>query len=184
MECNICVVAQTFVPLHDIHQVILTSRSNVMVVRCEFWCSRCNLAFRDFLLVLDKEASTVKKVGQYPAWDIRGDKRVEKLLGNRAAFWRKGLICESQAYGIGAFSYYRRIVELIIDDLIRDLRESIPFEELGQYEAGLEKVEKARQTSEKIAIARELLPQSLRPNGENPLGRLYETLSEGLHSYE
>ena len=60
----------------------------------------------------------MKKVGQSPAWDIVMDKELESLLGDHAYFYKSGLICESQRYGIGAFAYYRRIVEEVIDELL------------------------------------------------------------------
>ena len=35
--------------------------------------------------------------------------------------------------------------------------------------------------TEKIEIANRALPKYLRPHGLNPLGRLYQVLSEGVH---
>ena len=36
--------------------------------------------------------------------------------------------------------------------------------------------------SDKIAVANRALPNHLKANGVNPLGRLYQVLSEGIHS--
>ena len=36
--------------------------------------------------------------------------------------------------------------------------------------------------SEKIKVANLALPSYLKPDGLNPLGRLYQVLSEGIHS--
>ena len=36
--------------------------------------------------------------------------------------------------------------------------------------------------NEKIKIANHALPEHLKPDGLNPLGRLYQVLSEGVHS--
>ena len=36
--------------------------------------------------------------------------------------------------------------------------------------------------SEKIKVANYALPDHLKPDGLNPLGRLYQALSEGVHS--
>ncbi len=36
--------------------------------------------------------------------------------------------------------------------------------------------------SEKIRIANHALPEHLKPDGLNPLGRLYQVLSEGVHN--
>jgi hypothetical protein len=53
----------------------------------------------------------VQKVGQFPPWSIRVDRNAEQILGQHVEIYKRGLTCESQGYGIGAFSYYRRIVE-------------------------------------------------------------------------
>jgi hypothetical protein len=80
------------------------------------------------------------------------------------------LTCESQGYGIAAFSYYRRIIEEIIG------------EELERYKTALEEVQKTIVTNEKIALVKDLLPSTLRAEGSNPLALMHSTLSEGLHA--
>ncbi len=40
------------------------------------------------------------------------------MLGEHLKDYRKGLICENHSYGVGAYSYYRRIIENVIDDLL------------------------------------------------------------------
>jgi len=122
------------------------------------------------------------KVGQFPPWGIAGDPVIEKMLGSHKDHLERGLICESQGYGIGAFSYYRRIAEEIIDELIGDIGEIIPASDREHFEAAFEKVKNTRQTAEKISLIKDLLPLSLEIEGMNPLGVIYRSLSEGLHS--
>lgn len=186
MECEQCASEQTFLAVNRPFDGFSHANhsSDLEIIRCLFLCGRCQSHRRQFFVHLDATKSEIMKVGQHPAWDIRGDKKIEKLLGNRRQFWRRGFICETQGYGIGAFSYYRRIVELIIGDLLDDLRDSISPAVLPEYEEAIVKVKAAHQASEKINIAKDLLPSSLRPSGMNPLGQLYETLSEGIHSYD
>jgi hypothetical protein len=122
------------------------------------------------------------KVGQFPAWDIEGDPNIERLLGPRSDYYSKGLICESQSYGIGAFGYYRRIVEEIIDELLDEISCLLVDAELAKYQEALQQTKRTVGAQEKIDLVKDLLPPILRPNGMNPLATLHSALSEGLHA--
>ena len=122
------------------------------------------------------------KVGQEPPWDIVPDTQLEKALGKRVDYYKKALVCESQSYGIGAFAYYRRIVEEIIDELLSGVVSLLNDQEKGHYIEVLEQVKKTTITQDKIQLVKDLLPSVLRPDGMNPLSGLHEALSEGLHA--
>ena len=122
------------------------------------------------------------KTGQFPHWEIKGDTQIEKMLGSHKDYLSQGLICESQGYGIGAFAYYRRIIEEIIDELIKDVGDLIPKDESDRFNEALTKVSETRQTSEKIALVKDLLPTTLQIDDLNPLKILHSKLSEGLHA--
>ena len=95
---------------------------------------------------------------------------------------KKGLICESQGYGIGAFGYYRRIVEETIDKLFDEIADLLSEDELDVYRVALEKTKETIVTAEKIELVKDLLPAILRPDGMNPLAALHSALSQGLHA--
>jgi len=122
------------------------------------------------------------KIGQFPPWEIESNTQIEKMLGDRASYWKKGLTCESQSYGIGAFGYYRRIVEEIIGELLDDIAGLMTGEELARYQAALEQTKKTIVAQEKINLVKDLLPSVLRPEELNPLATLHSALSEGLHA--
>lgn len=154
------------------------------VLQIKYVCAGCEKTMVTFCIKVSPDLKSIMKVGQDPAWDIAGDKSVEKLLGKHKSYLRKGMICESQGYGIAAFAYYRRITEEVIDKLIRDIEEIMPEEDRETFAEAYEKVKKTRQTSEKIALVKDLLPPSLVIEGMNPLGILHSALSEGLHAEE
>lgn len=164
----------------------IASHANVPVsdktVRADYTCVGCQAHKREFFIYIGSDGRSMQKVGQHPAWDIKGDRNVEKMLGRHKSYLRRGLICESQGYGIAAFAYYRRITEEIIDDLISDIGDLIPPEEKASYDAAYAKVKTTRQTSEKIDLVKDLLPRSLVAGEMNPLGILHRALSEGLHA--
>jgi hypothetical protein len=48
--------------------------------------------------------------------------------------------------------------------------------------SAIEELKKQSPMSDKISVANKALPTYLQPDGLNPLGRLYQILSEGVHS--
>lgn len=123
----------------------------------------------------------MRKVGQIPAWSKRPDKVLARLVSSHQDNYRKGIACESHGYGIGAYAYYRRIVEDIIDELLASITELIEPSEKGKYMRAIEETKKTIVAQEKIALVRDLLPPVLRPDGMNPLSILHSSLSEGIH---
>lgn len=125
---------------------------------------------------------TFCKIGQTPAWDIQPPKEVEKALTpENLDLYKKGLVCMSQSYGIGAVGYFRRVVENAADKLL-DLVEAAATAD-GD-DAALSAVREARgqrQADQKLKLAAAAVPASLRPGGVNPLATLYGDYSRGLH---
>jgi hypothetical protein len=178
MPCLVCDSEQTFVSKTNYrYNVTLAGR----VIEFEYCCASCQKFWRRFFIKFSPENDYVMKVGQEPPWEITPDRTLEKALGSRSAYYKKGLVCESQNYGIGAFAYYRRIVEEIIDELLAGVANLITGEERKIYLEALEKVKKTTITQEKIDLVKDLLPPILRPDGMNPLSTLHSILSEGLH---
>ncbi|HXY35552.1 MAG TPA: hypothetical protein VEI07_15075 [Planctomycetaceae bacterium] len=149
-----------------------------------FSCAACDQYQLLYFVRFSDDGKTIQKVGQFPAPSVRLSKELEKVLGDNAAHYRKGRICENQGYGIAAFAYYRRIVETTIGDLLSRLRDILPESNKAQFTAALDKAENSRVAQEKIDLVKDLLPDSLRPDGLNPLGILHHALSDGLHSLQ
>ena len=154
------------------------------VLQITYVCAGCKENIVTFCIKVSPDLKSIMKVGQDPVWDISGDRSVERLLGKHKSYLRKGMICESQGYGIAAFAYYRRITEEVIDKLISDIEDIMLAEDQETFAKAYEKVKKTRQTSEKILLVKDLLPPSLIIEGMNPLGILHSALSEGLHAEE
>jgi hypothetical protein len=159
----------------------LNSPTGGALTRALYLCSSCKEFHRAFYLKFGPNAEYVMKVGQFPPWEIEIDKEMELRLGEYSEYYMKGLITESQGYGIGAFAYYRRIVEEVIDELLADISDLLAGEEKERYQETLKKAGKSTVTQDKIEIVKDLLPPILRPGGMNPLSVLHSTLSEGLH---
>ncbi len=184
MLCRVCESDQTFRMVNDYWEGYGSPEYDARgaVARLRYRCTSCEKCVRHFLVKLDLSGERIMKVGQFPAWNIAGDKNVEQLLGEHASLFKRGLICESQGYGIGSFAYYRRIVDEVIDELLGQISDLLSEAELESYNAVLEQTKKTKITSDKIKLTKDLLPPILRPDGMNPLAALHEVLSEGLHA--
>lgn len=180
MKCLKCELIQTFKMEKSYFR---QSHINIAGVKKSiiYTCQSCNMFTREFQVYFSSEKDYVYKYGQYPEWEIKIEKNLEKNLGKYSSNFRKGLVCESQGYGIGAFSYYRRIVEDIIDELLDSIKDLIDEKEKEIYVKALEKTKETTITQEKIKLVKHLLPSNLKIKGVNPLGLLHEQLSLGLH---
>lgn len=184
MDCPRCKSGQTFLMTNKYYENCEYQNypTGGLVLRLRYLCAHCKTFVRYFFIRIASDRKSIFKVGQYPAWDIACDPIIESMLGVQVDCYKKGMICESQGYGIGAYSYYRRIVEDIIGKLLDDISGLIPSADKEKYSNALEETKKTTVTQDKIVLVKDLLPEILRPNGMNPLSALHSTLSQGLHA--
>lgn len=184
MLCSKCGSNQTFNMTNSYGEFysFVNPPSKDQKVRLMYQCQSCRNFTRQFDVYISPNLDYIYKFGQYPEWEIKIDKNLERALDKHSKTFRKGLVCESQGYGIGAFAYYRRITEEIIDELLDSILDLIDEEHKSEYIIALEKTKQTRVTQDKIDLVKDLLPPILKPNGMNPLGVLHSELSEGLHA--
>lgn len=88
----------------------------------EYLCSNCRSSLKTFavrMLANDGEPNAViTKLGEFPPYGPITPTRLLKLLGDQRETFLSGRRCENQGLGIGAFSYYRRVVEHQKDRII------------------------------------------------------------------
>jgi hypothetical protein len=154
-----------------------------------YLCSNCRKKTKLFSLHVDATNTShdegfglAYKFGELPPFGPITPTRLLKLLGDQREFFLKGRRCENQGLGIGAFGYYRRVVEhqrnRIIDEIIK------VSEKLGANSDALAELEAAKvetQFSKSVALVKHGIPQALLVNGHNPLTLLHNALSAGLH---
>lgn len=184
MHCQICNETRTFgmTNEHYLSPSEFNKDTSEYVTNPVYKCVSCQSFERNFSVRISSKKDSMMKIGQYPAWDITPDSNIELMLKDHKSLLKKGLISESQGYGIGAFSYYRRIVEEIIDDMLDSIEDLLSDSEKVAYRQAIAAAKTTRQTSEKIALVQDLMPSILRPQGANPLALLHRVLSEGLHA--
>jgi len=152
------------------------------IVTVQFHCARCKEGRYKFMYRVADDGKSIIKVGQYPPWSIEIPKAVQRLLGVHAEDYRKGMANEAIGYGVGAFAYYRRVVENVIDDLLGQIESLIAESgEREAYHAQLANISGSQSAQKRIDVVKDLLPASLRQGGLNPLDVLHDALSVGLH---
>jgi hypothetical protein len=122
------------------------------------------------------------KFGENPPYGPPTPSRLISLIGPDRELFLKGRRSENQGLGIGAFGYYRRVVEnqknRIIEEIIK-VAESLLMS--PDTIAELRNAQKENQFSKAVQSIKAAIPQRLLITGENPLLLLHTALSRGLH---
>lgn len=125
------------------------------------------------------------KLGEFPAFGPQTPTQTMKLIGGERDLFLKGRRCENQGMGIGAFVYYRRVLDnqriRIFDELIRVISKISPGDTVISE---LEAAKNETQFTKAVEVIKNALPESLNINGYNPLNLLHSALSEGVHAHD
>lgn len=129
------------------------------------------------------ESGEAIKFGEMPPFGPPTPARLIKLIGPDRDAFLSGRRCENQGLGIGAFVYYRRVVENQKVRILQEIRKVAT--KVGAKPDAiklLEDAEKEVQFTKAMDMAKPGLPESLLIDGHNPLGLLHSALSEGVHA--
>lgn len=166
----------------------LTVRAITSFEFVTFTCRDCGSRWKTFALMFHREAEgapdvEVMKLGEYPPFSAPVSKRVAKLLGkDDLELYRKGTRAEVQSLGIGAASYFRRIVDnqwkLLVTE-IREAAQALGEKDLTLYDRALAET----QFSTAVDMLKDAIPGKLLIlDSQNPLTLLYKPLSVQLHN--
>lgn len=124
----------------------------------------------------------IRKVGQLPPWDISVPKPLGEAFGKEKGLYKSARECMSHSYGVAACAYLRRILEERIPILLEALKEQREAE--GASPEDLREIEDAlrrREAEDRLRLANQALPESIKLTGANPLALIYDRLSDALH---
>ena len=128
-------------------------------------------------------ALSIQKIGQWPAHEIAPDPIVvDYLTKEDNEHYKKALVCLSVNYGIGAFAYFRRIIENEIKRIVKDISE-MDIEGANDIKEAYKKYETDHQMASLITSITAHLPKSLLELGDNPIRLLHDQLSGGIHVF-
>ena len=155
-----------------------------------YLCRDCQSSTKTFAVLIQNDESDsedlgnveVMKLGEYPPFSAPISSRIQKLLSDSdLELYRKGVRAEAQGLGIGAATYFRRIVDEQWQHLVKEIRraaERLGVEDLGVYDDAMVET----QFSKAVAMLKDVIPKKLLIlKGENPLTLLYKPLSQQLH---
>lgn len=153
-------------------------------------CRNCGKGWKVYAVTVHRESGDqtdgrAYKYGEYPTYGPSVPARVISLIGPDREFFLLGRKAETRGLGIGAFAYYRRVVENQKSRIITEIAKVA--EKLGADEQVLRDFEKAAnetQFTTAIDDIKQGLPSVLFIDGHNPLTLLHKALSEGLHAQD
>ncbi|HIE5943616.1 TPA: hypothetical protein ACXN34_001560 [Burkholderia cepacia] len=177
-------------PFHNVNESLFQFdpfySDSVSATWAKFECVSCKSESREVIFRGDFRDGclVIQKFGEWPRKKVKRDRGVQKFLKNDLENFEKAAVCLSNGYGVAAFAYYRRVVEGNIDRLLDLVREDAIAS--GQGDDILKAIDELKDSaapmSKKIETANRALPAHLKPDGLNPLGKLYKALSEGVHA--
>lgn len=151
-------------------------------------CSNCQDNEKTFALaakvdVEEKPKGELYKFGELPPFGPPTPPKLIKLIGPDRDDFLKGRRCENQGLGVGAFIYYRRVVEnqknRILTEIVKVSEKlSAPAEKIAILKKAIEET----QFSKALNMAKDVIPESLLINGHSPIWLLHSALSEGVHA--
>lgn len=152
----------------------------------QYWCRNCRKTRKLFAVCMQRKGSDgsgfAMKFGEAPPFGPHVPARVITLIGPDRELFLQGRRSETRGLGIGAFAYYRRVVENQKGRIIQEIGKVAS--RLGAKADALKRFEDAAretQFSKAIEEVKAGFPDVLLIEGRNPLTLLHAALSEGLH---
>src|SRR5581483_8732319 len=151
-------------------------------------CRNCQRKAKIFAVAVkqtNNASGLAMKLGEMPPFGPHTPARVITLIGPDKDLFLKGRKCENRGLGIGAFSYYRRVVEKQSGRIIAEIARVA--ERIGAKKEVVAQIRAAAnetQFSKAIDEIKQGFPDVLLIKGvHNPLTLLHKALSEGLHNH-
>lgn len=146
-------------------------------------CGKFSKMFAIGIRLVDERICEAYKFGELPPFGPPLPSRVLRLIQPDRELFLRGRRCENQGLGIGAFTYYRRVVEnqwtRLVDEMIKV---GIAIKTPTSTIAALEASRTEQQFSKSVKELRDAIPPVLLINGHNPLALLHNALSQGVHN--
>jgi hypothetical protein len=184
LHCQSCDGERTFRCGDDQPSLAANSSGKVFIT---YLCGDCRMDVKSFSLFVARKQNAggfAYKYGEKPPFGIPVPKKVLRLFGGDRDNFIKGRKCENQGLGIGAFAYYRRVVENhkneIFEEIIRVCK-TVPVPAPEGLIEELRSAQKEVSFTKAMQKIKTALPHGLLINGQNPLLALHNALSIGLH---
>ncbi|WP_447577076.1 hypothetical protein [Achromobacter kerstersii] len=164
------------------------SKGTASYPRLQYTCANCEIRTKVFVLQVHMMSPTtgdcvVHKMGEVPPYGPPVPAKLISLVGSERENFLKGRRCENQNLGVGAFAYYRRVVEAQRSKIfaaIIDAAEKLKME--AESIDILRAAARETQFSKSLEMAKDVMPTRLLMQGHSPLKLLHAALSHGVHN--
>lgn len=180
--CTICEGVRTFNP--DNHRGFYLERTQLrfIIYKCRD-CTKFEKIYPVYLTLTAEKSANICKIGEQPAFGPPTPPKLISLIGPDKSIFLTGRRAENQGMGIGAYTYYRRVVEnqknRIISELIKAMKKiSVDKTIINKFEDA----KNEKQFSKAMGIVKDVFPKALLIEGHNPMTLLHDALSNGLHA--
>jgi len=150
-------------------------------------CKNCEQTFKHYSLLTlwnpeEEHKFKAAKLGEVPSFGPRIPSRVVSLIGPDRELFLQGHRAESQGMGIGAFAYYRRVVDNQKNRLLEQIVEAAKRLDVSPDDLKtLEAAAAMDEFSKALDAMKPVFPTSLKVMGHNPLRLLHKSLSTHIH---
>jgi hypothetical protein len=150
----------------------------------KYTCRNCRISRKTYAVRFSFDTITfhITKLGEHPPFGDPTPTRLLTMVKEERDYYLKGRRSENQGLGIGAYAYYRRVVEnqkdRIFDEIIK-VAEATPADP-ATVDA-LKRAKEQTQFSRAVESLKGALPPTLLIGGHNPLTILHTALSAGVH---
>jgi len=150
-------------------------------------CSNCTREHKHYAIRANLSADrgtsgAAYKFGEFPPFGPYIPPKLLALLGESADEFKKGYRNETDGYGVGAFTYYRRVVvaqkNKILGEILKVAERTNASDTVKET---LNAALRETQFSKSLKIAKGADLGSLYVDGHNPLTALHSALSDGMH---
>lgn len=185
---ELCQGPRAFALAEPNHRDVYLPETKIIDVFLLYQCRNCLSTFKTIAVAVKCDEGSdadgvAKKYGEDPPYGPHTPPRLIKLIGPHRELFLKGRRAESQGLGVGAFAYYRRVVEdekdRLFDAIIAAAQKIRVNDDLIE---NLKLAKSETQFSTAVEQIKYGLPDSLNINGHNPLTLLHNALSNGLHA--
>jgi hypothetical protein len=165
---------------------------NVFYTYLRYLCTNCTASTKIFGIRSERQGNRAfgicTKIYQEPPFGAPIPKRLFEVIGeDNREFFLQARRAIARGLGIGAYAYYRRIVENNKFDLVNAvLHVAEASNTSAEQIKTLKQAAKERQFSKAIELLRDAsaIPAVLLIDGHNPLALLHDLLSEGIHELD
>jgi len=170
--------------------VALNSEKNSFLHFARYGCRHCRSSGKVYALSiaheemkgrLDGTPIRVIKFGELPAAVGPTPQVLRDLLGDQWSLYLKGRRAESAGLGMGAFVYYRRVIEHIWQRVLDRLIAVAALEPGSDRQAALSAAKAESHFTRSLEAAQRHIPPSLYVDRHNPFQALYDACGDGIH---